>query len=437
MEPPKYPLMSGRDWLGVLLLLSIPIAEGVLLLSSDRSRRGSGDEVTATLSLEETLGGADTVGYARAMEPRPFVFPEDHGAHPDYRSEWWYFTGNLEDEEGARYGFQFTIFRGALAPPPAETGRAIPAGVTDGAMDGGSVSESALTSWDTRQVYLGHFTVTDVEGEAFREFERYTRGAAGLAGAESDPFRVWLDDWEVRSVPGDPGEGDPVWPMRLLARDTAVALDLELVPRKPPVLQGDRGLSQKGSAPGNASYYYSYTRLEAEGTVEVEGRPVPVRGTAWLDREWSTSALSDGQVGWDWFALQLSDGRDVMVYQLRRADGSPDPLSKGVVVQADGSARTLPLDAFEVEPTGSWASPIDGSVYPSGWRVRLPSEGLDLVVDPVLQDQELEVSFRYWEGAVDVTGSADGTEVTGRGYVELTGYAGAEAGPRLGEGGSD
>lgn len=400
--------MGSRHLTWAALALGIALAAGC---GDDHPPRAA----RATVSLVETLGGADTVGYARAVEPRAFDFPADHGPHPDFRSEWWYFTGNLDGPEGARYGFQFTIFRGALAPPRSSD----------------STAPGVDSPWDTRQVYLGHFTLTDVEGRTFREFERYSRGAAGLAGAEADPFRVWLDDWEVRSVSGDPGAGDPVWPLRLRARDTAVALDLELVPRKPLVLQGERGLSQKGSAPGNASYYYSYTRLQAAGTVGIEGRETPVLGTAWLDREWSTSALSDGQVGWDWFALQLSDGRDVMVYQLRRADGSPDPLSKGVVVDADGNARTVGLEAFEVEPIGSWASPIDGSVYPSGWRVRLPDEGLDLVVDPVLADQELDVSFRYWEGAVDVSGFADGAEVTGRGYVELTGYAGAEAGPRV------
>ncbi|MBT8402479.1 MAG: carotenoid 1,2-hydratase [Gemmatimonadetes bacterium] len=429
MSPSKPPRGGTRDGWAALLLLAIPVAAAVFLLRGDASGSGRGGDASATLSLVETLGGADTVGYARATEPRPFVFPADHGPHPDFRSEWWYFTGNLEGDDGARYGFQFTIFRGALGPPERAS-----AGVA--AVDGSEVASTADSSndWDTRQVYLGHFAVTEARTGVFREFERYTRGSAGLAGAEVEPFRVWLDDWELVEMEGDPGAGDAVWPIRLTARDTAIGLELELVPRKPPVLQGDRGLSQKGSEPGNASYYYSYTRLGAEGTVIVEGEPRPVRGEAWLDREWSTSALSDGQVGWDWFALQLSDGRDVMVYQLRRADGSPDPLSKGVVVATDGSARTLPLDEFEVVPTGSWDSAIDGSTYPSGWTVRIPAEGIDLTVTPILDDQELDVSFRYWEGAVDVDGTSGGGDVTGRGYVELTGYAGADIGPRSGEG---
>ena len=443
MPRSKPPRRGFRDGLAALLLLAIPVAAALLLVRGDATGREGGTGAQATLSLVDALGGADTVGYARALEPRPFVFPADHGPHPDFRSEWWYFTGNLEGEDGARYGFQFTIFRGALAPPPAQDGRPIAAARSPGEPDAAGATgandeaeATATNAWDTRQVYLGHFAVTDAETGIFREFERYTRGAAGLAGAQASPLRVWLDDWELVEAPGDPGAGDAVWPMRLTARDTAVGLELELVPRKPPVLQGDRGLSQKGSEPGNASYYYSYTRLAAEGTVVVEGERRPVSGEAWLDREWSTSALSDGQVGWDWFALQLSDGRDVMVYQLRREDGTADSLSKGVVVASDGSSRTLPLDDFEVMPTGTWDSAIDGSTYPSGWTVRIPAEGIDLTVTPVIEDQELDVSYRYWEGAVDVEGTSNGGAVSGRGYVELTGYAGAEAGLRVsGEGG--
>ncbi|MDT8342471.1 MAG: lipocalin family protein, partial [Longimicrobiales bacterium] len=200
---------------------------------------------------------------------------------------------------------------------------------------------------------------------------------------------------------------------------------------KPLVLQGERGLSRKGPEPGNASYYYSFTRLEASGRVRVDGVEHPVSGTAWLDREWSTSALSAGQVGWDWFALQLADGRDLMVYRLRREDGSTDPLSKGVLVAADGAGRPLAAGDFGLEVLERWRSPLDGAVYPSVWRVTVPGEALDLRVTPVRADQELNVTVRYWEGAVDVTGSGErGAPVTGRGYVELTGYAGAPRGTR-------
>ncbi len=406
MATSREPLLSWQDWIMFLILLAIPLGEGYLLLRDRTGARDSGAQPEAALSLAEALGGSDTLGYARAVAPRPFDFPLDHGPHDDFRSEWWYFTGNLDGDGARRFGFQFTIFRGALAPPDS---------LDRGARD-----------WATRQVYLGHFTVTDVAAGSFTEFERFTRASVGLAGAQATPFRVWLDDWEVV------GESDEVWPMRLSARDDGVALALELTPEKPMVLQGDDGLSQKGPEPGNASFYYSYTRIAAEGVVEIDGEAVPVRGSAWLDREWSTSALSEGVVGWDWFALQLSDGRDLMVYQLRRDDGRADPRSDGVLVDRDGRPRHLSVDDFALTVDERWESPVDGSIYPSGWTVSVPEEGLELVVTPVLADQELDVSLRYWEGAVDVEGRADGVEVSGRGYVELTGYAGQAAATRGG-----
>jgi predicted secreted hydrolase len=363
--------------------------------------QGSGEQVQATLNLAEAMGGADTAGYARALEPRPFVFPADHGPHPDFRTEWWYVTANLEAEDGRRFGVQFTLFRSALAP--------------EGAGDDPDAGSLA-----TRQVYMGHFALTDVDGDAFYESERFTRSGGGLAGGEVAPLRIWMDDWSLEGS----GEADPdapsagaVFPLRIRARQESAAMALSLDPLRPMVLQGDRGLSQKGEEPGNASFYYSFTRMGVGGEVVVEGERIPVRGLAWLDREWSTSALSGGQVGWDWFALQLEDGRDLMVYRLRRDDGSTDPLSEGVVVRPDGSVTRLPSEAFELEPLTRWPSPLDGTVYPSRWRVSVPSEELELEVTPVREDQELNVTVRYWEGAVDVSGSA-----AGRGYVELTGY---------------
>lgn len=444
--------MGWRDWTAVGLLVGILAVKAALLLGGDDpageaasrgGRAGPGDDgIAATVSLAETMGGADTVGYARAMQPRPFAFPADHGPHPDYRTEWWYVTSNLEGPEGRRFGFQFTLFRSALAPPS-------PAG-------GGEEVAGAPSPWRTRQMYLGHFTLTDVAGGAFVEFERFTRGAAGLAGAwaeggggSPDPagrgsggaaLRVWLDDWQLRGPvtvdPGGAGPGpgasaptgdDPAWPLRLTAADAGVALDVTLQPLKPVVLQGDRGLSRKGPEPGNASYYYSYTRLAAEGTVTLDGTAIPVSGLAWMDREWSTSALAEGQEGWDWFSLQLSDGSELMVYQIRRVDGAASPESEGVWVAPDGRTTRLAAGEYTLAATDRWASPVDGAEYPSGWRIEVPRLELDLTVEPVLRDQELNVTFRYWEGAVDVDGRRSGAPVTGRGYVELTGYAGEAA----------
>jgi predicted secreted hydrolase len=380
--------------------------------SGEGGSEGRGDRGRAgfTLSLVETLGGPDTVGYARALEARDFVFPDDHGPHEAFRTEWWYVTGNLTADDGRAYGFQFTIFRSALAPTP-------PGGPS---------------AWATNQAYMGHFALTDVEDEDFRATEVFARGGGGLAGASARPFRVWLEDWTLAST----GSRDPVgvgpdtsavFPLRLAADGEGVDLELELQAGKPHVLQGDEGLSRKGPEPGNASYYYAHTRMPASGRIVLDGDTIPVEGLAWLDREWSTSALSGDQVGWDWFALQLDDGWEMMVYQLRLRDGSADRLSDGVLIDPDG--RRVPLEwgrEVLVEPTGTWASPVDGSRYPSGWRIRVPGRGWDLTVEPAVLDQELRVAFRYWEGSVGVSGAGDGGRpVRGRGYVELTGYAGA------------
>jgi predicted secreted hydrolase len=228
------------------------------------------------------MGGGGAEGFARATEVRPFVFPRDHGPHEEFRTEWWYFTGNLAAEDGDEIGFQLTIFRHALRPqmPPRRS------------------------HWASRDVWFAHLAIGDARRQRFAAFERFERGALGLAGARARPFAAWVGDWRVASV----NESEP-FPMRLLASTEAVGIDLIVAPQKPIVLQGERGLSQKGPEPGNASYYYSATRLSANGSVTLDGEPVSVSGTAWLDREWSTSALSEGQAGWDWFSIQLEDGR--------------------------------------------------------------------------------------------------------------------------------
>ena len=345
------------------------------------------------ISVRDALGGAPE-GFARATQARALRFPQDHGPHPEYRSEWWYFTGNLAGHGGRRFGFQLTVFRFALAPdPPART-----------------------SAWAARQVYMGHLAVSDVAARRFHAFERVSREALGLAGATADPVRVWVEDWSVQALP----EGDG---FRLSAGEAGVGLELTLRPAKPLVLQGDRGLSQKSAEPGNASYYYSYTRMSAAGQIRVGGEVVPVEGLAWMDREWSTSALGPDQVGWDWLALQLGDGRDLMFYRLRRRDGTVDPFSQGSVVQADGTARALRAEDVAVEVLAQWVSPRDGARYPARWRLRVPSESLDLTVEPLLADQELLLSVRYWEGAVRATGTSGGRPVAGYGYVELTGYS--------------
>jgi predicted secreted hydrolase len=259
-----------------------------------------------------------------------------------------------------------------------------------------------------------------VNGRSFSAFERLARGAAGLAGAVSDPYRVWLEDWEV----GEVGNGS----YRLRASAGALTIDLSLKDLKGPVLQGDQGYSQKGPQPGNASFYYSQTRLESEGLILVDGVEYEVAGLSWKDHEYSTSVLSPEQVGWDWFSMQLEDGSELMAYQIRRADGQLDPYSSGTVIRPDGSTRTLQAGDFSIQVEDTWVSPHSGARYPSRWVVSVPSESLRLEIMPVIEDQELNLTFIYWEGAVDIIGARAGIPISGSGYVEMTGYAGAFAG---------
>ena len=349
----------------------------------------------ASLSVAGALRAANDEGYAKALQPRLFQFPADHGPHPEFRTEWWYYTGNLATAAGRRFGFQLTFFRSALAPrmPHRES------------------------TWATRQAWLAHFTVSDIAGGTFHSFERWSRGALGLAGARAEPFQVWVKDWTAASA------GGPAFPLRLTASADRAAIDLVLQQGKPPVLQGERGLSRKSAEPGNASYYYSLTRMPAAGTVRIGDDRYDVTGLAWMDREWSTSSLGKDQVGWDWFSLQLSDGWDLMLYRLRRQDGAADPASSGTLIDPHGESRALNLSDFQILPSGEWRSPRSGAHYPERWRLRIPREDLDLEVRPLLADQELDVSFRYWEGAVSIEGTHRGQPVRGSGYVELTGYA--------------
>ena len=345
------------------------------------------------LELAEAMGG-DTLGYARANGIREFDFPNDYGAHPDFKTEWWYFTGNVFSESGRRFGYELTLFRSALAPPD-------PAG-----------SDSA-SDWATRQLYMGHFSLADPETGTFHAFERFSRGAMGLAGATAAPFRIWLHDWNMASVDGS----ENLFPLRLQAEERGVAIDLTLRATKPVTLQGDQGWDPKGEGPGNASYYYSFTRMETEGTVAVADGVFTVEGQSWKDHEWSTSALGPDEIGWDWFALQLDDGREIMVYQLRRRDGSISPYTGGTLVEKDGSKQHLTMNDVDLRVLEYWTSEVSGARYPVRWELTHPEQELALEISAIMPNQELNVSVRYWEGAVDIGGSHPGY-----GYVEMTGY---------------
>jgi len=347
-------------------------------------------------------GSAETE-WARVIGPRIWSFPRDHGAHPEYRTEWWYFTGNLMDDANSRYGYQLTFFRqGIRSRIPDKAG-----------------------PWDIRDLYLAHFAITDVTKDQFRSTERVSRAGPGLAGARTDGMDVWLLNWSARMK----GSG-----ISLEARSPDMELTLNLTPRKPVVLHGQNGFSKKGPGEGQASYYASFTDLETHGFLRIQPNSslVAVRGKSWFDHEFASNQLSPNQQGWDWFSLHLSDGRDLMIYFLRLKDGSVEPASSGTIVLPDGKARHLKVADISVSALDRWKSPRSSGEYPSRWRIQIPSAGVDLVLGPLVADQELNTEGStgviYWEGAVAGKGSSAGQAVTCEGYVELTGYAGSLGG---------
>lgn len=384
----------------ILLLLGIVLG-GAFWYSS---RTGS-SPITGSLSAVAAASGTDDPRWRRVTEPRPFTFPADHGAHPEYQTEWWYYTGNLEDAQGRAFGFQFTLFRRGLDPEPVKR----------------------ASQWATRNIYLAHFTVTDLASGKFYASERFSRDGAGLAGATGDPFRVWLGEWQAS------GAASAQNTMRLQATSDPMAIDLQLQSTKSPVLQGDRGYSPKGQGAGNASYYYSLTRMDTTGTVTISGTPYTITsGTSWMDHEWGTSRLEATAIGWDWFALVLDDGREITWAQLRNQSGEATGDSFGSLIAADGTTTPLRAADVQLESLDTWTSPRSGARYPASWRLRIPSANLDLRIRPRLADQELPVSIIYWEGSVAIEGQKDaGQAVQGVGYVELTGYAPSTGGQAI------
>ena len=346
------------------------------------------------------LRGAE---YPRINGPCNQEFPRDHGPHQDFKTEWWYYTGNLESAEGRRFGFQITFFRSRMSPEQIQPDPSEP-----------------LSGWRTQQIYLAHAALSDLTKGAFHQDERMARGALDLAGArlDDDTTRVFLADWELNLGPEH---------HRVRATASDFALELTLLPEKPPVRHGRAGTSQKGERPESASCYYSFTRLRASGRVSEGGVTREVGGSAWMDHEYSSAPLEPDLVGWDWFSLQLSDRGEVMIYLLRNREGAYTAASAGTLVAPSGQVTGLTRGEIEIETRGTWQSPRTGGRYPARWRITLPGQGLDLLVTPNLADQEMvnEESGlpAYWEGSVNIVGTRRGRELTGLGYVELTGYA--------------
>ena len=350
------------------------------------------------LSISRDILGSANEAFSIVTAPRPFRFPEDHGAHTDYRSEWWYFTGNLSDANGNEYGYQFTVFRQAID------------------------TEENLTDsdWETNQIYMAHLGLTDVQTGEYFVAERFSRGAANLAGAVASPFRVWVENWIATGELTDQCTG--CMSLSIQAENDEFSLSLQLASEKPIVNQGDNGFSQKGDAQGNASYYYSFTRLSTQGTIRVAGTENQVMGTSWMDHEWSTSSLGENLSGWDWFALQFEDGRDLMYYQLRTNTGDVHSTSEGTMVDARGNSARIFHDEVRLEATRHWSSEQTGVTYPVAWTMKFPKIELELEVEAVIDNQERNETFRYWEGAVRVAGNEYGKPFSGVGYLELVGY---------------
>ena len=362
-------------------------------------RRGPTGLGMVLLSLTVAMAAQQAPGdpWLRASPARTVRLPEDHVSHPDYKVEWWYYTGNLQAGDGREFGFQLTFFRIGVVFAPSNPSR-----------------------WAVRDLHVAHLAVTDVGNEDFRFAERMSRGAVGLAGAATDRYRVWNGAWQV--------ERGPDGRHRLYASADDIGVDLVLEEGGPAVPHGRAGFSQKGSQTGNATHYYSLTRMATAGTLTLDGIAVPVTGQSWMDHEFGTSFLETGQRGWDWFSIQLDDESELMLFQLRRDDGSRDPRSAATFVRPTGEIVLLGVDDFSLVPGSTWPSEATGAEYPIAWRLAIPGERLEIAVRALVDDQELATGgttgIAYWEGAIAVVGVREGRQVEGRGYLEMTGYAG-------------
>jgi predicted secreted hydrolase len=338
--------------------------------------------------------------YRLALPHYRFEFPRDHFNHPDFRTEWWYYTGNLRTAEGRRFGFELTFFRQGVNMTKAKE-----AGV-----------------WDVHDVWMAHLALSDIDGGQFFHTERLNRSGPGIAGADLKQARVWNGNWQAQwTLPA-------VGAQKLEAVADRFSFDLSLKSEKPPVIHGIDGVSQKAEGAGKASHYISFTRLETTGEIVLDGKRFSVAGTSWMDHEFFSHQLEGDQTGWDWFSLQLADHTELMLFRLRRKGGSLDPFSAGTFVDPQGHARHLTAGDFTVTPGKIWKSPATGGHYPVEWTIEVPSLGLKASLRTPMNQQELTsgsgAGTSYWEGAIDVEATRQGRPVSGVGYLEMTGYAG-------------
>ena len=326
-----------------------------------------------------------------------YEFPRDHHLHAKFKTEWWYYTGNLTDDRGRWFGYELTFFRQGIRPV---------------------AERSATTSrFVVDDLKFAHFTVTNAAGKKFLFHQKTSRGSFGEAGFDTDGRLAWIDSWNLKM--NDDGSFD------LAAEATDAAIQLHLVPQKEPVIHGQRGISRKAEGDGHASHYYSITRLTTTGRVRAGKEEFAVTGESWFDHEWATNQLAPGQAGWNWISAQFDDQSELMLYQMRLTNGAIDPISSGTLVRADGSAVALTSADFQMTPEKFWQSDKTTAKYPIGWRIAVPKEQLAFTLDPVMPNQELSLEpLIYWEVAFDLEGTRDGKPTRGRGYLELTGYAG-------------
>jgi predicted secreted hydrolase len=337
-------------------------------------------------------------GWAIALPGYQIALPRDNYPHYNFRTEWWYFTGNLQTADGRAFGYELTFFRHGYRPPGA--------------------GEPATSRFVINDVKFAHFAVTDIGANQFHYDSRVSRGAYGEAGFGQGTKLAWINDWEL----------DWTNNYDLKAASNGYAIDLELEPEKPVVLEGKSGFSQKAAGDGHASYYYSITRLRTRGTIKIGTETYRVNGTSWYDREWATNQLAPDQAGWNWFAIQLGDGSELMLYRMRLKNGGIDSHSNGKWIGNDGATIDLAENDFQLEAVSTWMSPVSHAVYPVCWRLEIPKLDLNLELTPAIENQELNVAVVYWEGAIRIKGSRSGKPLDGVGYMELTGYQGEAPG---------
>lgn len=363
------------------------------------------------ISLPGASLAAEAPAWKAALPGYAFRFPRDHGPHPDHKIEWWYYTGNLDTAAGSRFGYQLTFFRIGSNPEPPN-----------------------VSAWALRDVWMAHFAVTDISRGAYHHADRLNRAGPGLAGAAGDTLHVWNEDWSAVL------EADGTT-MRLVATDPGMCIDLRLQPgMKPPVIHGENGISQKGATAGNASHYYSVTRMPTHGTVRLGAETFEVAGSSWMDHEFGTSFLEPGQQGWDWFSAQFDDGSELMLFQIRGQNGAAAQMS-GTLIEADGAVHPMHAGDFVLEAFEAWRSPASGASYPLRWRIQLQRFGIEVTAGAALPEQEMRAELTpglgYWEGAVDYSGTRNGRPLKGRGYLEMTGYSGRPMSAWFGSGSRD